>query len=244
VPYDALLLHFLILKLLLSDNMMKIYPLYYSSSILADCIKNYPSFLHHSVVVPVCGLWLQFPPFGIFFSSMSPLESKRTLWNNCRELLHTKSRREEAYDKLESVLGESLTSCEIDATTDDMLSCLQACPSLTPSIMEQMFNTHLIEDQSVSTRGDNTISVTMDNSLSSVHTLIQIQCGDRKGLLYDIMRTVKDCNIQVTTIDTMLNFIRRISQSNKENNEEANSIFFGVRFPMADSMLVKIEGAT
>jgi hypothetical protein len=78
------------------------------------------------------------------------------------------------------------------------LTCLQACPLLTPAVMEQMFNTDLIEEQSITTRGDNAISVTTDNSLSSVHTLIQIQCGDHKGLLYDIMRTVKDCNIQIS----------------------------------------------
>ncbi|RLM85348.1 ACT domain-containing protein ACR10 [Panicum miliaceum] len=117
---------------------------------------------------------------------------------DARELLHTKSRREEAYDKLESVLGDSLASREIDPATEDMLTCLQACPSLTPAVMEQMFNTDLIEEQSITTRGDNAISVTTDNSLSSVHTLIQIQCGDHKGLLYDIMRTVKDCNIQIS----------------------------------------------
>lgn len=115
-----------------------------------------------------------------------------------RELLHTKSRREEAYDKLDSVLGDSLTSREIDLATEEMLSCLQACASLMPAVVEQMFNMDLIEEQSISTRGGDTISVTMDNSLSSVHTLIQIQCGDRKGLLYDIMRTVKDCNIQIS----------------------------------------------
>src|SRR5687768_5520778 len=106
-------------------------------------------------------------------SSISPLESKRTLWNDFRELLHTKSRREEAYDKLDSVLGDSLTSREIDLATEDMLSCLQACASLTPAVVEQMFNMDLIEEQSISTRGGDTISVTMDNSLSSVHTLIQ-----------------------------------------------------------------------
>ncbi|OEL15813.1 ACT domain-containing protein ACR10 [Dichanthelium oligosanthes] len=117
---------------------------------------------------------------------------------DARELLHTKSRREEAYGKLENVLGDSLASREIDPATEDMLSCLQACASLTPAVMERMFNTDIIEEQSISTIGDDTISVTTDNSLSSVHTLIQIQCGDRKGLLYDIMRTVKDCNIQIS----------------------------------------------
>ena len=149
-------------------------------------------------------LWLLSSTSHNIISSISPLESKQTFWNDFRELLHTKRRREEAYNKLESVLGDSLASCEIDPATEDMLSCPQACASLTPAVMEQMFNTDLIEEQSIGTRGDNAISVTTDNSLSSVHTLIQIQCGDHKGLLYDIMRTFKDCNIQVTIVEDVI----------------------------------------
>ncbi|KAK4833158.1 hypothetical protein QYF36_017269 [Acer negundo] len=42
------------------------------------------------------------------------------------------------------------------------------------------------------------VTITVDNSLSPSHTLIQILCQDHKGLIYDIMRTVKDCNIQVS----------------------------------------------
>lgn len=37
-----------------------------------------------------------------------------------------------------------------------------------------------------------------DNNLSPSHTLIQILCKDRNGLLYDLMRTLKDYNIQVS----------------------------------------------
>ncbi|KAG8050236.1 hypothetical protein GUJ93_ZPchr0009g1669 [Zizania palustris] len=114
---------------------------------------------------------------------------------DARELLHTKSRREETYDKLQSVLGDSLTSCEIDSATEEMCSCLQSSASLPPSVVEQMFNIELVEEQS---RSRGSLSVAMDNSLSSVHTLIQIQCGDHKGLVYDIMRTLKDHNIQIS----------------------------------------------
>uniref|UniRef100_A0A453GZ16 ACT domain-containing protein ACR n=1 Tax=Aegilops tauschii subsp. strangulata TaxID=200361 RepID=A0A453GZ16_AEGTS len=117
---------------------------------------------------------------------------------DARELLHTKSRREEAYEKLQSVLGDSVTSCEIESATEDMSSCLQASALLSPLVLEQMFSeVDVIEEQSSRSRSDSRLSVTMDNSLSPAHTLIQIQCGDHKGLLYDIMRTVKDCNIQV-----------------------------------------------
>ncbi|KAL6838488.1 hypothetical protein ACP4OV_031733 [Aristida adscensionis] len=117
---------------------------------------------------------------------------------DAKELLHTKSRREEAYDKLEDVLGDSLTSCEIDPATEDLSGCLQASASLTPAVMEQMFNTEINEEQSTRGRCNGAVSVTIDNSLSPAHTLIQIQCGDQKGLLYDIMRTLKDCNIQIS----------------------------------------------
>ncbi|KAF7046917.1 hypothetical protein CFC21_055908 [Triticum aestivum] len=118
---------------------------------------------------------------------------------DARELLHTKSRREEAYEKLQSVLGDSVTSCEIESATEDMSSCLQASALLSPLVPEQMFSeVDVIEEQSSRSRSDSRLSVTMDNSLSPVHTLIQIQCGDHKGLLYDIMRTVKDCNIQIS----------------------------------------------
>ncbi|KAL0370005.1 UNVERIFIED_CONTAM: ACT domain-containing protein ACR9 [Sesamum angustifolium] len=40
-------------------------------------------------------------------------------------------------------------------------------------------------------------SVKTDNSLSPAHTLLQINCVDHKGFLYDIMRTLKDCNIKI-----------------------------------------------
>jgi UTP:GlnB (protein PII) uridylyltransferase len=40
-------------------------------------------------------------------------------------------------------------------------------------------------------------NVTLDNSLSPAHTLLQIQCVDHKGLHYDIMRTFKDLNFKV-----------------------------------------------
>uniref|UniRef100_A0ACD5WHZ1 Uncharacterized protein n=1 Tax=Avena sativa TaxID=4498 RepID=A0ACD5WHZ1_AVESA len=117
---------------------------------------------------------------------------------DARELLHTKNRREEAYERLQSVLGDSVTSCEIDSATEDMSSCLQASALLSPIVLEQMFSIDVIEAQLSRSRSNSSLSVTMDNSLSPVHTLIQIQCVDHKGLLYDIMRTLKDCSIQIS----------------------------------------------
>lgn len=42
------------------------------------------------------------------------------------------------------------------------------------------------------------VNVAIDNSLSPYHTLLQIHCADQKGLLYDILRTLKDYNIQIS----------------------------------------------
>ncbi|PKA48453.1 hypothetical protein AXF42_Ash019909 [Apostasia shenzhenica] len=103
-----------------------------------------------------------------------------------RELLHTRKRKDETCDQLKAVLGEFMTSCEIELAFEDFSSCVRAAPSLPPSITEEMSNLELPE------------SVMMDNSLSPAHTLIQIHCPDHKGLLYDIMRTLKDYNIQIS----------------------------------------------
>jgi hypothetical protein len=130
-----------------------------------------------------------------------------TCANVFRELLHTKNRREEAYERLQGVLGDSVTSCEIDSATEDMSCCIQASALLSPHVLEQMFDIDLIEGQLSHSRSNSCLSVTMDNSLSPVHTLIQIQCVDHKGLVYDIMRTLKDCSIQVTTVEPKIHHI-------------------------------------
>ncbi|XWS71713.1 hypothetical protein CRYUN_Cryun03dG0162400 [Craigia yunnanensis] len=39
-------------------------------------------------------------------------------------------------------------------------------------------------------------NVVVDNSLSPANTLLQIHCVDHKGLFFDVLRTLKDCNIK------------------------------------------------
>ncbi|KAL0913578.1 hypothetical protein M5K25_017047 [Dendrobium thyrsiflorum] len=116
-----------------------------------------------------------------------------------RELLHTKKRKDETCDQLKAVLGEFITSCDIEHTVEDITACLRASSTLPPSITEDMFSLELPEEPSKALLpASNRLSVTMDNSLSPAHTLIQIHCPDHKGLLYDIMRTLKDYNIQIS----------------------------------------------
>nr|XP_010918604.1 ACT domain-containing protein ACR10 [Elaeis guineensis] len=116
-----------------------------------------------------------------------------------RELLHTKGRKEETCEQLRAVLGDSMTNCEIELASAEIASRMQASPSVPPAITEEMLALEIPEQSSrESPFSSNYPSVTMDNSLSPGHTLIQIFCRDHKGLLYDIMRTLKDYNIQIS----------------------------------------------
>lgn len=72
----------------------------------------------------------------------------------------------------------------------DFTACSNGPPSfIPPAITEDTFNLESVHS--------NGVSVTIDNSLSPAHTLVQIVCHDHKGMLYDVMRTFKDYNIQV-----------------------------------------------
>lgn len=87
-----------------------------------------------------------------------------------------------------------MCSCDIELASAELAECLQASFFLPPSVTEDMITLEFQEEPSSSLPRS---SVSVDNSLSHAHSLIQIQCHDHKGLLYDIMRTLKDYNIQV-----------------------------------------------
>ncbi|KAJ6964239.1 hypothetical protein NC652_002503 [Populus alba x Populus x berolinensis] len=119
-----------------------------------------------------------------------------------RELLHTKQRQNETCEQLHAVLGESCISCELRLAGPEY-ECLQGMSSLSPVIADELFHCEIsdkeIHSQALSPdmmklkRTD----VMIDNSLSPAHTLLQVHCVDHKGLLYDVMRTLKDYNIQI-----------------------------------------------
>lgn len=129
-------------------------------------------------------------------------------WENClftctffiRELLHTKRRQEETIDYLTAALGDIIISCEIDLAGPEFTACSQGAPFLPSEITEDIFSLELPNGRPSGFLSFNPVSVTMDNNLSPSHTLVQILCQDHKGLIYDIMRTLKDYNIQVNYI--------------------------------------------
>ncbi|XP_041999313.1 ACT domain-containing protein ACR10-like isoform X1 [Salvia splendens] len=111
-----------------------------------------------------------------------------------RELLHTKKRKEDTCDHLKAVLGDGTISCSIERVGPEITSSSQGPSFLSCGITEDML-LNPNEDDPISFKCP---SITMDNLLSPSHTLVQIVCRDHKGLLYDVMRTLKDCDIQVS----------------------------------------------
>ncbi|MED6216303.1 ACT domain-containing protein acr10 [Stylosanthes scabra] len=115
-----------------------------------------------------------------------------------RELLHTPSRRNDTIQQLTNTLKDALISIEIELVGPEIAACSQASSFLPTAITEDIFDLELpAPDQSGIFTSDS-ISIVMDNLLSPSHTLVQIVCQDHKGLLYDIMRTLKDYNIQIS----------------------------------------------
>ncbi|KAG8387815.1 hypothetical protein BUALT_Bualt02G0060400 [Buddleja alternifolia] len=116
------------------------------------------------------------------------------------ELLHTKARQDETCEQLYDVLGESCISCELKLAGpqyDDLQSI-----HLSPTVSEELFRALSDKEPRSQALSPYVMElkrgrVKTDNSLSPTHTLLQINCVDHKGFLYDIMRTLKDSNIQI-----------------------------------------------
>ncbi|KAL0333395.1 UNVERIFIED_CONTAM: ACT domain-containing protein ACR10 [Sesamum angustifolium] len=92
------------------------------------------------------------------------------------------------------------SSCEIELAGPDISASSQEPSFLSDAIIEDMFNIEMLEKHQDNSIAFKCPSITFDNLLSPSHTLIQIVCQDHKGLLYDIMRTLKDYNIQISYV--------------------------------------------
>lgn len=117
--------------------------------------------------------------------------------NSIRELLHTKKRRDDTIEQLAATLGDAIISVDLELVGPEITACSQASSFLPTAITEDVFDSTLSDSAKSGILSSESVSITMDNSLSPAHTLVQIICQDHKGLLYDIMRTLKDYNIQV-----------------------------------------------
>jgi len=121
-----------------------------------------------------------------------------------RDLLHTTKRQADVCDRLKSVIGESSTNCDLRLAPPEFMAMEYAPISLlSPSIVDELFTSETqfqADSNSLQTKSTliNKASVTIDNSLSPAHTLLQISSKDRRGLLYDVLRTLKDYNIQIS----------------------------------------------
>ncbi|QHN84166.1 hypothetical protein S245_054186 [Arachis hypogaea] len=114
-----------------------------------------------------------------------------------RELLHTPKRRDDTIQQLTDTLKDALISIEIELVGPEIAACSQASSFLPTAITEDIFNLELPDPGRGGVFTSDSISIVMDNLLSPSHTLVQIMCQDHKGL-YDIMRTLKDYNIQIS----------------------------------------------
>ncbi|MBA0875884.1 hypothetical protein Goshw_015755 [Gossypium schwendimanii] len=115
-----------------------------------------------------------------------------------RGLLHTKIRQEETYKALEDIMQRIVINFNIEKVGPEIAACSQASPFLPSGITEDIFHLEVSNELPSISLTSNNVSVVMDNSLSPAHTLVQIVCQDHKGLLYDIMRTLKDYSIQIS----------------------------------------------
>lgn len=97
-----------------------------------------------------------------------------------------------------------MMSCDIEQAAPEVASCLQ---SFLPTLVSENVSSPVLSGEpSTGVLDSESVSVVFDNSLSPSHTLVQIFCQDHKGLIYDIMRTLKDYNIQVYLVTTDLAF--------------------------------------
>ncbi|GMP22950.1 hypothetical protein CsSME_00000731 [Camellia sinensis var. sinensis] len=118
------------------------------------------------------------------------------------DLLHTKERQSDTREHLSDVLGEDCICCELQPPGPGYEG-QQGFSSLSEAVAEELFSSELSNKKACSQalspdmKKVKTANVTIDNFMSPAHTLLQIQCVDQKNVVYDILRTSKDCNIQI-----------------------------------------------
>lgn len=107
-----------------------------------------------------------------------------------REMLREQRRQDDLCFRIKSTLGEVASSCDVALAGPvwAVLDCTRCC-SLSSTLAK--------DPCSMEAPGTSKVTINLDNSLSPGHSLLQISCKDRKGLMYDCMRILKDFQIQI-----------------------------------------------
>ena len=113
-----------------------------------------------------------------------------------RGMLKEKKNQDELCAKLRAVIGDPVGHYEIKQAGPEWGDLDSTTFLSIPSYVEDL----CLKGPS----GTDKVSVGLDNSLSPRHTLLQISCNDRKGLLYDCMPILKDFQMQVFQTEPFL----------------------------------------
>ncbi|KAJ0538435.1 putative [Protein-PII] uridylyltransferase [Helianthus annuus] len=162
-------------------------------------------------------------------------------------ILQTEIGREETCEHLSVVLGECCISCEVEVAGPEY-ECQQVLSTIPESIAEKLFSCEFsaMEDASKVKEA----SVIVDNLLSPAHSLLQIQCRDQKGLIYDILRISKDCDIQIAygRVSSSVNGVRSLelfiqNENGKKilNNENQSALCSRLKEEMMQPLRVMIS---
>ncbi|KVI04937.1 hypothetical protein Ccrd_016735 [Cynara cardunculus var. scolymus] len=100
-----------------------------------------------------------------------------------------------SFDRKGLIHGECCISCELELAGPEY-ECQQGSSSIPEAIAEKLFSPAM-DDRPQALNYASEATVIVDNLLSPAHSLLQIRCRDQKGLIYDILRISKDCDIQI-----------------------------------------------
>lgn len=123
---------------------------------------------------------------------------------SCRNQLLWKKRVSEVCDQVRELLGDTCSRCVLNQAGPECGGL--GCAPLPLQVANDLFtevSVPSVTEKDDGEGGDLTCLdgahtvVTLDNSISPVHSLLQVTRKNRKGLLYDCLRTLKDMELQV-----------------------------------------------
>lgn len=113
-----------------------------------------------------------------------------------RKFTSFKKRQEDVCNQIKSVLGASPSLCELSLTPDnEFQESLDV--GMFPMLPDELFRESFTSFGDGRPLSDSEFSVNIDNSLSPGHTLLQITFSDRKGILYDCTRVLRDLSLKI-----------------------------------------------